>query len=44
MITKKVIVEKDTFTVIDYSVIKDEIILSNGKVIALKYAQLNTVK
>lgn len=44
MINKKVIVDKDTLTVIDYSALKDEIILSNGKIVALKYAQLNTVK
>ena len=44
MINKRVVVEKDTLTVIDYSAIKDEIILSNGKIVALKYAQLNTVK
>lgn len=44
MINKKVILEKDTLTVTDYSAIKDEIILSNGKIVALKYAQLNTIK
>ena len=44
MINKQIVIEKDTLTVIDYSAIKDEIILNNGKIVALKYAQLNTVK
>jgi hypothetical protein len=44
IINKKVLIEKDTLTVIDYSAIKNEIILSNGKTVALKYAQLNTIK
>ena len=44
LVNKKIVVDKDTLIVIDYSVIKDEVILSNGKKVALQYAQLNQVK
>lgn len=44
LVNKKIVVEKDTLTVTDYSIISDKIILSNGKEVSLKYAQLNKVE
>jgi len=43
MISKQVVVQSDTLLVTDYSLINEQIVLSDGSKVSFKFAELNMV-